>query len=245
MIGKTITGYNPIFNAEAEIQAGAIADGKYTPEDEYTGRESSDTEQGKFETEGLGWRIWGIDDNNVYLISAKVTSAGLYLKGAQGYNNGVYILNEICKTCYTDSNYAGVEVRSMNAEDLKKVITAPNNNTTYGTTQNEYEFKYPNAYWIYDKEKGELENRHNQDEVITGVLKQEEKTKPKSSYYYWRASTLKNASSWENEAYKDFYNPGNYWLASRDVECYNATCTLGLQCVDDRYRELLPIVQGH
>ena len=74
MIGKTITGYNPSFNAGADVQGGSIAEGKYTPLDDYTGRESSDTEQGKFETEGLGWRIWGIDENNIYLISATPTT---------------------------------------------------------------------------------------------------------------------------------------------------------------------------
>ena len=236
MIGKTITGYNPSFNAAGvAVQAGTIADGKYTPEDQYTGREESDTEQGAFDTESLGWRIWSIDENNIYLISKDPTTTQLTLKGAQGYNNGVLILNEICKTCYTDSDYAGVEVRSMNAEDLKKVITAPNENGEYGATPYPYNFQYPNAYWTYDKEKGELENRHKQDNVITGVLESAQSSRPRNSYYHWRGSTLGVGGSWTNEAYKDLYNPGeDYWLASRSVDPYTKeSCFFGLQRVLD------------
>ena len=54
-----------------------------------------------FKTElDMKWRIWDFDGNTVRLISEKPTEAELYLKGATGYNNGVYAINEICRQCY-------------------------------------------------------------------------------------------------------------------------------------------------
>ena len=236
MIGKTITGYVPIFNAEADVKGGTIAEGKYTPEDKYTGRESSDTEQGKFETESLGWKIWSIDDNNIYLILATPTTTTLTLRGSEGYNNGVLILNEICKTCYTDSRYNGVEVRSINAKDMEKVITAPIDGTAYGTTPYEYEFKYPNAYWEYDKEKGELENRSNQDEVITGVLEKAQTTSPMNTYYFKTNFDPVSGGTWTNEVYADFFGSSASWVASRWVSTSSRlVCEFGLNIVSHNW----------
>ena len=47
----------------------------------------------------LQWRVLNINSNGtIDLISASPTSKSVYFKGARGYNNGVAILNDYCKT---------------------------------------------------------------------------------------------------------------------------------------------------
>ncbi len=43
------------------------------------------------------------------------------LNGAKGYNNAVNVLNEICKTCYSNSSINAI-ARSMNIEDIENAL---------------------------------------------------------------------------------------------------------------------------
>ena len=244
MIGKIIMGYKPSFNATADVQAGTIAEGKYTPKDEYTGRESSDTEQGAFDTESLVWRIWGIDENNIYLISKDPTTTKLTLKGAQGYNNGVYILNETCKTCYTDSDYTGVSVRNMNIRDIEELydrgimtydytLWSWKYNTeitnTYDTTPYEYNFSWPTQWFEHDKDDTKpFKKRSEQSELIQSGTATQEWSDLRPRLTYWGFGEygdewIKNFTDKEEGlAYKSMilfdYNVGvtnQYWMSSR------------------------------
>lgn len=67
----------------------------------------------------LQWRVLNINSNGtVDLISAKPTSKSVYFKGARGYNNGVAILNDYCKTMYSNASKRAV-ARSLNIEDIQ------------------------------------------------------------------------------------------------------------------------------
>ena len=66
------------------------------------------------------------DDGSVELISATPTSKTVYLKGALGYNNGVYILNNLCKTQYSNSGL-GTTARSLNKVDIENKFTPSRN----------------------------------------------------------------------------------------------------------------------
>lgn len=41
------------------------------------------------------------------------------LQGAQGYNNGVYLLNEACSYLYGNEE-KGIKARSINIEDIER-----------------------------------------------------------------------------------------------------------------------------
>ena len=76
----------------------------------------------------LNWRIWSIDENKLVLISDVPTNVGGYknigglnLASCNGYNNGVKILNDICKECYSQSDY-GASARSLNIDDIDGVL---------------------------------------------------------------------------------------------------------------------------
>ena len=45
------------------------------------------------------------------------TSGSVRLYGAQGYNNAVYLLNELCSQLYSDSSKE-ITARSINIDDI-------------------------------------------------------------------------------------------------------------------------------
>ncbi len=89
-------------------------------------------------TEKLDWMIWNIDEekNKLVLIADGTTSYDVPLKGFMGYNNGVGILNQIGKTCYSNSKIEAVG-KSISWEELEEVMINPPSYTlrsvTYGT----------------------------------------------------------------------------------------------------------------
>ena len=80
-----------------------------------------DTNQEIAQAQDLTWRIMSINtDGTVDLISNTTEDKGvdIFLKGATGYNNGVYILNDIAAKQYSNLSL-GVTARSVNIEDIE------------------------------------------------------------------------------------------------------------------------------
>ena len=75
----------------------------------------------KFTTEDMTWRVWDFDGNTLRIIG-DLTSQKLTLKGAAGYNNGVWALDNICNTLYSDGK-KGVEATNLKRTDIQKVST--------------------------------------------------------------------------------------------------------------------------
>ena len=113
--------------------------------------------------ETLKWRVLTIyNDGKIDLISNPTKSTGIYFKGATGYNNGVYILHDICKILYSNVDH-NIEARSVSLEDFEDNMTYEGkternnymhseNDTPYGKTNFEkwgtvyINKKYPNLY---------------------------------------------------------------------------------------------------
>ena len=70
------------------------------------------------------WKVFEIDKTNkkVTLVSGN-TNGVVGLQGAQGYNNGVKLLNDACSNLYSMPS-KGITARSMNLEDVEKKMTA-------------------------------------------------------------------------------------------------------------------------
>ena len=74
------------------------------------------------------WRVLSIDRNNntVKLVPAEALGEdetdSVFLQGAQGYNNGVYLIKEACERLYSDSS-KGATAESITIEDIEN---APN-----------------------------------------------------------------------------------------------------------------------
>ncbi|MCI9015886.1 MAG: hypothetical protein HFJ53_01800 [Clostridia bacterium] len=72
--------------------------------------------------ENLNWQILRIyDDGSMDLIGSP-TSAYLYLGVHKGYNNGVYLMNDICKSLYSKTS-KGIIARSIRKEDFEEWLT--------------------------------------------------------------------------------------------------------------------------
>lgn len=77
----------------------------------------------------IKWKILNIeDDGRVDLISTdyNINDMKVGFSGALGYNNSVYLLNDICKKLYSNTNL-GIEARSLNIEDIENQMNEARN----------------------------------------------------------------------------------------------------------------------
>ena len=111
------------------------------------------------QTTGLTWKVLNVDKENdtVDIISTNPTSSTVTFANILGYNNGPYLMNEICKAQYSNKTL-GVEARSINLLDMEKHLTTPglaarnayqydSSTAKYGTTKTyTSNAKYPSLY---------------------------------------------------------------------------------------------------
>ena len=166
----------------------------------------------------LKWRILFAEDNRLTLISDTVTNENFGLGGADGYNNGVLLLNNACKAMYSNSSL-GATGRNLNIEDIESVSSFKGTDiiSDYGkeyTPSNKY---YPN---IFAQEEGGAPNgtygllgKSEQSSYVTGSAKGNSSFKGIYTCY-WYSMT----SSYMNQKYVNlFSNSAINWLASRCV----------------------------
>ena len=130
--------------------------GSYSLSSTYSGYSSNQTIA---QTTGLTWKVLNVDKENdtVDIISTNPTSSKVYFNGILGYNNGPYLMNEICKAQYSNKTL-GVNARSINLLDMEKQLTASgitarnayqydSSSAKYGTTKTCTGYtKYPSLY---------------------------------------------------------------------------------------------------
>ena len=226
---------------------------------------SSNPTDGIPQTTGLKWRILNIDEANgtVDLISENPTGTNVYFQGILGYNNGPYLMNEICKAQYSNKTL-GVEARNINLLDMEKQLTAAgiaarnaykyNSDTAkYGTTKTyTSNTKYPSLY-VGQKGAGP-----NVAEANANTIAQPDITKGNDPYEESKAiattePTTDNTSGTGNpltvtqtyynisinstnygDAYKVLSNSTWYWVASRYVGTRSDCAYFGLRVAGTR-----------
>ena len=200
----------------------------------------------------LKWRVLNINtDGTLDLISDKPTSTIVYFKGAIGYNNGVYLLNDYCKTMYSNSS-KGAIARSLNIEDIQdkmKVIDETTGKKAYEDYINDTaKLKYGKTY-SYDRHKWYPLQFKNDNGVI-GESKQEtvqaysseDEAKAEETagdliltqtYWYLLPQDMRpnfitadtrdssKANSMYDELFKVSDHDDTYWLASRFVNPFD------------------------
>ena len=187
--------------------------------------------------ETLNWQVLRIyDDGSMDLIGSP-TSKEVEFDGILGYNNGVYILNNICEKLYSKSS-KGITARSVNLEDMEKWLT-----TSGKTTRN----SYSNNVTKYGETKTYTESRSYKPDIYENAEGQSDSyyTKPTTKTYSGggTSNTLSakqnlykldiNNTNYSN-GYKPLQNSTTYWLASRYVDCYGTSdyADFGLYCAD-------------
>ena len=236
------------------------ASSSYTLESKYSGDSSNKTIA---QTTGLTWKVLNVDKENdtVDIISTKPTSSNVNFYNILGYNNGPYLMNEICKAQYSNKTL-GVEARSINLLDMEKHLTAAGitnrnactNEVKYGTT-NTYtsNTKYPS---LYANQKGAGPNitaanasTISQPDITKGNDPYEESkpivpkgtTEPTTYSTYGTGSPLTVTKTYYYIPINDtnygtassiLANGTTFWVASRYVDTGSGDALFGLRCAD-------------
>ena len=194
--------------------------------------------------EGMTWQILRIyEDGGLDLIGSP-TSQSVYFSGANGYNNGVTVMNDICKTLYSRGD---IEARSVNYEDLDHWLTdagkatrdrySSSGGVTYGDTHkytsSTYRY-YPNLYAQeigagIDTENVKTTGLEISDEGnATGSTKANSSLKVTQTYW----TGVMTSPNYGN-GYNALKTSGSYWVASRYVNCESDMAVFGLWTVDN------------
>ena len=114
---KKITTQMYIEYAGAEITGYKLEEGTSTCTVDNVTTDGS--EQTFNRDEDMTWKIWDFDGNIVRIIGEPTTQK-LKLQGANGYNNGLWALDYICRTLYSN-NESGVSATTLKRTDIQKV----------------------------------------------------------------------------------------------------------------------------
>ena len=146
-------------------QVGEIV--SYTPDTPSTGYDLSTAKSGYSSAQTIDstydpttWKIMEVDESGNITKLLGIGSKSVYFQGSKGYNNGVYLLNDICKSRYGNASL-GATARSLNIEDIESRMNSngiaarngyKSGTTQYGTTKT---FTGSNAKYpaIYAQEK--------------------------------------------------------------------------------------------
>lgn len=182
---------------------------------------SNNNTESTLKQEELNWRVLDIKDGHVRLISAEPTKSKMELKGYEGYNNAVKLLDDTCETLY-NSKLAS-KVQNLKIEDItKKMKKEP---TYDSSVYNPSNINYPQ---ILEYEKQQTVNNNTSDKKIE---KSEQfnyvsghATSSKNSLHntFWK-ETL-NTDSFEKNIYNELFvkkntndNFDRYWISSRSI----------------------------
>ena len=126
------------------------------------------------------WKIMEVDENGNITKLLGIGSKDVYFQGSTGYNNGVYLLNDICKSRYGNASL-GATARSLTIEDIESRMNsngiAARNGYKAGTVQYGTTRKYTGSYTkypaIYAQEKYsgvDVSDVTDGTQVITGSV---------------------------------------------------------------------------
>lgn len=204
------------------------------------------------------WKILNINNNGtIDLIPEKPTAGTVPLGYAQGYNNGVKLLNDACNQLYGDKDL-GIVSRSINEEDIKEKMTDEALESIKNQIQLQHAYssensKYPIIYASENlstingnkKENGLERNEQekfiekNSNQATDGAIINAQSIQPYHTYWYKnKQETEKIFKNIEIEPSIQYYNlfmpnggETKYWLASRSVTIGELNCYFGMRMV--------------
>ena len=185
--------------------------------------------------EDLNWRVLRKNDDGSIDLIGDATSNSVYFSGSLGYNNGVYLLNDICKELYSNSTHH-ITARSVNLEDMEKWLTDSGKTARasystavkYGETK---EYKGSNSYTpdIYGKTEDESANYYSEPTTNTytpasGTATADNTLNAKQTYY----NIPINQTNYGDGA-KVLSSSNYYWVAARCGDCNSSNAYFGLR----------------
>ena len=213
----------------------------------------------------LKWRILNIDaSGRVDLISYIPTRKQVFFSRARGYNNGVYVINDICRSLYSNSSL-GIEARSLDLKDIEDKMNATGkaerdkytNAVKYGETKT-YGSGYNQYPKLYAQEIGSGINTETvkTDGIDVSADWYSSPTTEDSStaeegltvtQTYYQFENIPSSYFDDQEFYDMIFNTGfsGYWLASRYADCSSTYADFGLRIVSISALSGIPIVHSY
>ena len=250
---------NSILN-DINIKIGDSVNYTYDPAGSYSlsSTYSGSSDQTIAQTTGLTWKVLNVDKENytVDIISTNPTSSTVYFKNILGYNNGPYLMNEICKAQYSNKTL-GVEARSINLLDMEKHLTADgitarnayqydSSTAKYGTTKTyPSNTKYPSLY-ANQKGAGPNVSSITPSDITKGNDPYEESkpiatTEPTTDNTSGTGNPLTVTQTYYNISIDNtnygtastvLANGTPFWVAARFVYTYSSRAGFGLRVAD-------------
>ena len=177
------------------------------------------------------WKVLSIENGKVELVPTNPVGS-VYLGQAQGYNNGVKLLNDACSSLYGNAS-KGITARSLNIDDIEKYMLEAKlteaHQYQYSSTTAKYENQLSSAYTssknypaIYAKEKLSVING-NKNTTGLGMSEQTgfiEKNANSATNGYLNAST--SIQPYQTHWYKDnSYMQNAFRTAEGGTNYYN------------------------
>ena len=209
------------------------------------------------------WKVLSIDKatGNVELVPSAPTTGTVYLGEAQGYNNGVKLLNDACSSLYGNSEKE-ITARSINIEDIENYMTeealTDAHSSPYRTQTGSAYTTNKNYPAIYAQEKLAVINGTPNGDTGLDLSKQDtfvERTEgtngaittvtsiqPYQTYWYKDATFMSTAFkeyTKQDSSIANYYNlimpkgtGTTYWVASRCVFTSSSNCGFIVRNVD-------------
>ncbi len=121
--------YHPVASeidsSYTDFQSGVLgytaSDHIYHVSNNYLGLSSIDSFEynNEFTQEDLRWRIWDIDSEKVRLVPETSTQQKLGIKNTVGFNNGLFLMNDICSKLYA-GEVDGITAKSLTYKDIEE-----------------------------------------------------------------------------------------------------------------------------
>ena len=202
------------------------------------------------------WKVLSIENGRVELVPVEPTKGNVHLGEAQGYNNGVKLLNDACNSLYSNKS-KGITARSLNIDDIEKYMKKDKLAEAHlYTNEAKYKEQVTSTYTInknypiiYKKESlsvidgVEIKSGLDMSEQLEFVEKTDKNAadglittatmiQPYQTYWMEDESYMKEAFRTESNGI-NYYNlvmnlPTNYWLASRCVDTGSSNCNFNI-----------------
>ena len=186
--------------------------------------------------EDLNWRVLRKNDDGSMDLIGDETNGKVCLGGSRGYNNGVYILNDICKELYSNKAH-NITARSVNLEDMEKWLTPSGKEARaegfkevkYGETK-QYKGECSYAPVIYGKTEDENANYYSEPITENTIIPASGKATDSDilnakQTCYNISINLTNYGDGE----KVLNSSNVYWVAARFVGCASNGACFGLR----------------
>lgn len=207
------------------------------------------------QTKSLSWRVLDINaDGSINIISTEDTDDEVYLNGIIGYNNGIFLLNDICDKQYSNKKL-GAKSRNLNLEDIEKYLDESSyesyeniSNIKYGSTSVITGY-YPTIYKMQNgsgidssviKTDGisESENYYTSDNLVNNNKDAHGKTldnKYTATQTFYYLNSDKVSEYFDNKIlYDTLFVDGEYWLSTRYVNISADQAVFGIRSINTK-----------